>query len=112
MDLRTGVGNSELRATFAHGRGCLRKLSALRRGAAGHFRAQAWAKANIPFSWVGGPRDPTPMSIRVSPVHPVHPAIPVIPVIPVKGVRPRRSEPGHTRLSQDDGSMASKLPQT
>ena len=102
MDLRTGVGNSELRATFAHGRGCLRKLSALRRGAVGNFRAQAWAKAHIPFSWVGGPRDPPPMSIRVSPVHPV---------IPVKGVRPRYSERGNTRLSQDDGSMASKLPQ-
>eukprot|EP00974_Lingulodinium_polyedra_P105188 10184850-Lingulodinium_polyedra.AAC.1 len=30
---------------------------------------------------------------------------------PAKGVRHRRTEPGNTRLSQDYGSMATKLPQ-
>ena len=92
MDLRTGVGNSEARATFAHGRGCVCKLSALGRGAAGHFRAQAWYKTHIPFSWVGGAARPARTGKR---------AIPGC-----------RSEPGNTRLSKDDGSMASKFLQT
>ena len=86
MDLHTGVWNSELRATFAYGRGCVCKLSALGRGAAGHFRAQAWYKTHIPFSWVGGAARPPHTGKREMPACPAHP---VHPVIPAKGVRRR-----------------------
>ena len=125
IDLRTGVANSDPRATFAHRHGRSRKFSSSWVGLACHSRAQAWQIAHIRLKErpnrasvatsrsricvTLAPRDSrfAPSSRETAREHGRG-----FPVIPAKGVRDGHSEPGNTRLSTDDGSMASKLPQT